>query len=181
MFHGGADLAHANLEAVRSHASIVSQDVHVFHGTLREDLSLAIDEASDDELWNALARVGAEEWARLLPKGLDTEVGEKGAKLSAEQGQQLALARIVLQDPAILIMDEATADEGSSGARVLERAALEVARGRTTVIVAHRLSQAREADRIFVMDDGKVVESGSHDELVALDGRYAELWSAWSR
>ncbi|MDU0938010.1 MAG: ABC transporter ATP-binding protein, partial [Dermabacter sp.] len=81
----------------------------------------------------------------------------------------------------ILIMDEATADEGSSGARVLERAALEVARGRTTVIVAHRLSQAREADRIFVMDDGKVVESGSHDELVALDGRYAELWSAWSR
>ena len=181
VFHGGADLAHANLEAVRSHASIVSQDVHVFHGTLREDLSLAIDEASDDELWDALARVSAEEWARLLPKGLDTEVGEKGAKLSAEQGQQLALARIVLQDPAILIMDEATADEGSSGARVLERAALEVARGRTTVIVAHRLSQAREADRIFVMDDGKVVESGSHDELVALDGRYAELWSAWSR
>ena len=159
----------------------MSQDVHVFHGTLREDLSLAIDEASDADLWRALARVGAKEWAKLLPKGLDTEVGEKGTKLSAEQGQQLALARIVLQDPAILIMDEATADEGSSGARVLERAALEVARGRTTVIVAHRLSQAREADRIFVMDDGKVVESGSHDELVALDGRYAELWSAWSR
>lgn len=181
VLHGGADLAHADLEAVRAHASIVSQEVHVFHGTLREDLSLAIDGASDAELWSALSRVGAEDWARLLPKGLDTEVGEKGAKLTAEQGQQLALARIVLQDPAILIMDEATADEGSSGARVLERAALEVARGRTTVIVAHRLSQAKEADRILVMDDGAVVESGSHDDLVALGGRYAELWSAWSR
>ncbi|MGO1285444.1 MAG: ABC transporter ATP-binding protein [Brachybacterium sp.] len=180
VLHGGADLTHADLEAVRSHASIVSQDVHVFRGTLREDLQLAAARASDQELRSALRRVDALAWVDRLPHGLDTEVGEKGARLTAEQSQQLALARIVLQDPAVLILDEATADEGSSGARVLERAALEVARGRTTIIVAHRLSQAKVADRILVMADGAVVEEGTHEELVALGGDYARLWEAWS-
>ncbi|GAA4524301.1 ABC transporter ATP-binding protein [Brachybacterium paraconglomeratum] len=180
VLHGGADLVRADLEAMRSHASIVSQDVHVFRGTLREDLKLAAADASDQELREALDRVDALTWVDRLPQGLDTQVGEKGARLTAEQSQQLALARIALRDPAVLILDEATADEGSSGARVLERAALEVARGRTTVIVAHRLSQARLADRILVMADGAVVEQGTHDELVALDGDYARLWEAWS-
>src|SRR5699024_1226661 len=170
VLHGGADLARADLEAVRAHAAIVSQDVHVFRGTLREDLRLASAEASDAQLWEALRRVDAEVWAERLPAGLDTEVGEKGQRLTAEQSQQLALARIALRDPAVLVLDEATADEGSSGARVLERAALEVARGRTAVIVAHRLSQARLADRILVMADGHVVEQGSHDQLVARGG-----------
>ena len=180
VLHGGADLARADLEAVRAHAAIVSQDVHVFRGTLREDLRLASAEASDAQLWEALRRVDAEVWAERLPAGLDTEVGEKGQRLTAEQSQQLALARIALRDPAVLVLDEATADEGSSGARVLERAALEVARGRTAVIVAHRLSQARLADRILVMADGHVVEQGSHDQLVARGGAYAQLWGAWS-
>ena len=180
VLHGGADLAHADLEAVRSHASIVSQDVHVFRGTLREDLQLAAPRADDHALRAALRRVDALAWVDRLPKGLDTEVGEKGARLTAEQSQQLALARVVLQDPSVLILDEATADEGSSGARVLERAALEVVRGRTTIIVAHRLSQAKVADRILVMADGSVVEEGSHEELVALGGDYARLWEAWS-
>jgi len=180
VLHGGADLARADLEEVRAHASIVSQEVHVFRGTLREDLRLASAEASDGRLWEALRRVDAAVWAERLPLGLDTEVGEKGVRLTAEQSQQLALARIALQDPAVLVLDEATADEGSSGARVLEHAALEVARGRTTVIVAHRLSQARLADRILVMDGGLVVEQGSHDELVARGGVYAQLWGAWS-
>jgi ATP-binding cassette subfamily C protein len=178
--HGGADLAHADLEAMRAHASIVSQDVHVFRGTLAEDLKLARPEATEDELWHALYLVEADAWAQLLPRGLQTEVGEKGVRLTAEQSQQLALARIVLQDPSVLVLDEATADEGSSGARVLERAAVEVARGRTTVIVAHRLSQAKEADRILVMGDGRVVEQGTHDQLVAHGGVYAELWAAWN-
>src|SRR5699024_4774782 len=142
VLHGGTDLTRADLEAVRSHAAIVSQDVHVFRGTLREDLQLAAPEATDEELRRALRRVDALDWADRLPRGLDTEVGEKGERLTAEQSQQLALARTALRDPAVLILDEATADEGSSGARVLERAALEVARGRTTIIVAHRLSQA---------------------------------------
>lgn len=180
VLHGGADLVRADLEAMRSHASIVSQDVHVFRGTLREDLTLAAAEATDQELREALARVDALTWVDRLSQGLDTQVGEKGARLTAEQSQQLALARIALRDPAVLILDEATADEGSSGARVLERAALDVARGRTTVIVAHRLSQARIADRILVMADGAVVEQGTHDELVAHGGDYARLWEAWS-
>ncbi len=180
VLHGGADLARADIEAVRSHASIVSQDVHVFRGTLAEDLKLARPLATEEELWAALRTVEADAWAERLPKGLDTEVGEKGERLSAEQSQQLALARIALQDPAVLVLDEATADEGSSGARVLERAALAVAAGRTTVIVAHRLSQAKEADRILVMAEGRVVEQGPHEHLVALDGVYARLWKAWS-
>lgn len=180
VLHGGADLAHADLESVRGHASIVSQDVHVFRGTLAEDLRLASPEASDEDLREALRIVDAEAWALALPKGLETEVGEKGERLTAEQSQQLALARIALQDPAVLVLDEATADEGSSGARVLERAALEVARGRTTVIVAHRLSQAEHADRILVMADGAVVEQGPHRELVDRGGVYARLWAAWS-
>ena len=180
VLHGGADLARADIEAVRSHASIVSQDVHVFRGTLAEDLKLARPLATEEELWAALRTVEADVWAERLPKGLETEVGEKGERLSAEQSQQLALARIALQDPAVLVLDEATADEGSSGARVLERAALAVAAGRTTVIVAHRLSQAKEADRILVMAEGRVVEQGPHEHLVALDGVYARLWKAWS-
>ncbi|WP_246956372.1 ABC transporter ATP-binding protein [Brachybacterium sp. Marseille-Q7125] len=180
VLHGGADLRRAALEAIRSHASIVSQDVHVFRGTLAEDLRLARPEATEEQLLQALRIVDAEAWALELPQGLDTEVGEKGERLTAEQSQQLALARIALQDPQVLILDEATADEGSSGARVLERAALEVARGRTTVIVAHRLSQAKEADRILVMEDGSVVEQGTHEQLVALGGVYGRLWEAWS-
>ncbi|MDK7742923.1 ABC transporter ATP-binding protein [Helcobacillus massiliensis] len=179
--HGGADLSRAQLDAVRAHAVIVSQDVHVFHGTLADDLRLAAPDASEEDLWAALGTVGADSWAELLPHRLDTAVGEKGERLSAEQAQQLALARVALKDPAILVMDEATADEGSSGARVLERAALAVAEGRTTVIVAHRLSQAMHADRILVMADGHVIESGSHADLLAADGQYARLWAAWSR
>lgn len=181
VLHGGADLAHADLEAVRAHAVIVSQDVHVFRGTLAADLRLARQDADDDELREALDRVGALDWVEALPLGLETEVGEKGEQLTPEQAQQVALARVVLRDPAVLVMDEATADEGSSGARVLERAAVEVSRGRTTVIVAHRLSQARPADRILVMADGAVVEEGPHDELVERGGVYAGLWAAWSR
>ena len=180
VLHGGADLSRADIEAVRSHASIVSQDVHVFRGRLAEDLRLVRKDASDEQLWEALRRVGAEQWARRLPHQLETEVGEKGARLTPEQAQQLALARILVQDPAVLVLDEATADEGSAGARTLERAAVEAARGRTTITVAHRLSQAMTADRILVMGDGAVIEDGTHEQLLERGGAYARLWGAWS-
>ena len=115
-----------------------------------------------------------------LPEGIETVVGDGGHRLTATQAQQLALTRIELLNPPLLILDEATAEAGSAGARILDDAALALTRGRTSITVAHRLSQAVDADNILVMDGGRVVEQGSHDELVNLGGRYAQLWEAWS-
>ncbi|MEU1880927.1 ABC transporter ATP-binding protein [Streptosporangium sp. NPDC020072] len=159
---------------------LVTQESHVFAGPLAEDLRLASPEADEEELCSALALVGALEWARALPDGLDTVVGEAGHRLTAAQVQQLALARLVLADPEVAVLDEATAEAGSAGARALERAAARAAEGRTALVVAHRLTQAATADRIVVMEDGRVAESGTHEELLAVGGRYAALWEAWS-
>lgn len=167
-------------EQVRDRIGVVAQETHVFTGTLREDLTLARPDADDAELLAALARVGADGWARSLPAGLGTRVGAGEHPLTAAQEQQLALARVVLRDPPVVVLDEATAEAGSAGARDLERAAVAVLEGRTSVVVAHRLSQARTCDRIAVMAHGGLVEVGTHDELVALGGRYAQLWGAWS-
>jgi ATP-binding cassette subfamily C protein len=159
---------------------LVTQEVHVFAGTVAEDLRLVRPDALDAELETALERVGALEWVRALPEGLETSVGQGAHDLTATQAQQLALARVLLIDPAVLILDEATAEAGSAGARELEVAAAAALEGRTGLVVAHRLTQAAAADRILVMEDGRVVESGTHDELVAAGGRYAALWAAWS-
>ncbi|WP_229068418.1 ABC transporter ATP-binding protein [Actinoplanes sp. DH11] len=160
--------------------AIVSQETHVFAGPLAEDLRLARPDATDDDLAAALAGVGALDWARALPAGLDTVVGDGGHQLTAAQAQQLALARVVLLDPPVVVLDEATAEAGSAGARDLEQAATAALRGRTGLVVAHRLTQAAAADRVIVMEHGEIVESGSHAELVAGGGRYARLWAAWS-
>ncbi|MFR9725353.1 ABC transporter ATP-binding protein [Streptomyces sp. MS19] len=159
---------------------LVSQEVHVFAGTLAEDLLLARPDADEAALRAALDRVGALEWAEALPGGLGTVVGEGGHRLTATQAQQLALARLVLADPPVAVLDEATAEAGSAGARALERAADRALEGRTALIVAHRLTQARAADRIAVLDGGRLVECGTHDELCAAGGVYAGLWNTWS-
>ncbi|MEV7028652.1 ABC transporter ATP-binding protein [Streptomyces sp. NPDC093272] len=159
---------------------LVTQEVHVFAGPLADDLRLARPDASDEELWDALARVGALGWAEALPEGLDTVVGDGGHRLTADRAQQLALARLLLADPPVVVLDEATAEAGSSGARVLDEAAEQALRGRTALVVAHRLSQAAAADRVVVLDAGRIVEEGTHDELLTARGRYAALWQAWS-
>ncbi|MEU2096591.1 ABC transporter ATP-binding protein [Streptomyces globisporus] len=159
---------------------LVTQEVHVFTGTLAEDLRLARPDATDADLHAALATVHALDWAEALPDGLGTVVGEGGHRLDPARAQQLALARLVLADPALAVLDEATAEAGSAGARVLERSAEAALDGRTALVVAHRLTQAVAADRVVVLEAGRVVESGPHDELRDADGPYAALWRAWS-
>lgn len=158
--------------------AMVSQEVHVFAGTLAEDLRLAAPDATDEALWAALDVVGARDWVAALPAGPATTVGTGAHTLTAAQAQQLALARLVLADPAVAVLDEATAEAGSAGARVLEAAADRALRGRTALVVAHRLSQAAAADAVAVLDAGVLVEYGTHAELLAAGGRYAELWAA---
>lgn len=160
---------------------LLTQDVHVFAGTLADDLRMAAPSASDEDLRAALRRVGAGEWVGLLDDGLRTAVGAGGHALTPQQEQQLALARLVLLDPPVAILDEATADADSADADVLEQAAQAALAGRTALVVAHRLSQAARADRILVMERGAIVEQGTHDELRRAGGRYAALWAAWSR
>ncbi len=177
---GGVGLDELGPAGIRKTVTLITQEVHVFAGTLAEDLRLARPVATDDQLCAALDQVDALGWAQLLPDGLDTVVGEGGHRLTVTQAQQLALARLILIDPPVAILDEATAEAGSAGARVLEVAAARALQGRTGLIVAHRLTQAARADRIVVLDGGRVVEAGTHTELVAAGGRYAALWEAWS-
>ena len=160
--------------------TLVTQEVHVFAGPLAADLRLACPSAGDDDLHRALDLVGATPWVDALPDGLATVVGDGGHSLSATEAQQLALARLLLADPVVAVLDEATAEAGSSGAGVLDDAAAAAIEGRTALVIAHRLSQAAAADRIVLLDHGRVAEQGTHDELLAAGGLYAGLWAAWS-
>jgi ATP-binding cassette subfamily C protein len=177
---GGVELVNLTAEQRRRHIAIVSQEVHVFAGPLVDDLRLAKADATEAEVHDALRTVGADQWVAALDDGVDTVVGEGGHALTSAQAQQLALARLMLLNPSVAILDEATAEAGSQGARDLERAAAAATSGRTTLVIAHRLTQAVSADRVVVMAHGEVVEEGTHEELVSTDGRYAQLWRAWA-
>jgi len=177
---GGISVSDIRRDELRHWVATITQEVHVFSGPLIDDLRLVAPNASPDQVWAALQEVGAGGWIAALDDGLDTQVGEHGVALTAAQAQHIALARLVLADPKVVVLDEATAEAGSAHAAELEDAATAATKGRTTLVVAHRLTQAATADQIAVMDNGRIVERGTHAELIALDGRYCRLWRAWS-
>ncbi|MEW2619814.1 ABC transporter ATP-binding protein [Streptomyces sp. NPDC048106] len=176
---GGVPVADLAPDVLRRQVVLVTQEHHVFLGTVRHNLRIAEPAATDADLWSALTAVGADAWVRELPDGLGTRLGAGGHPTDGSQAQQLALARVVLADPHTLILDEATALLDPTTARHTERALAAVLRGRTVIAVAHRLHTAHDADRVAVMEHGRLTELGTHDELVAAGGTYAALWRTW--
>jgi ABC-type multidrug transport system fused ATPase/permease subunit len=177
---GDVGLVELPLAELRGHVALVTQEHHVFVGSVRDNLALAIDEeATDDRLYGALESVDAAGWVRALPEGLATPVGSGTHELTPAQAQQLALARLVLADPHTLVLDEATSLIDPRAARHLERSLAAVLNGRTVIAIAHRLFSAHDADRVAVVEDGKITEFGPHDELVESGGSYAALWRSW--
>ncbi|MDI6098495.1 ABC transporter ATP-binding protein [Actinoplanes sp. NEAU-A12] len=174
---GGVPLAALPPERLRAEVALVTQEHHVFIGTIRDNVAMVRPTAQDGEIRAALTAVQALTWVDALPDGLDTVVG--AGELSPAQAQQVALARLVIADPHTLVLDEATAMLDPRAARDLERSLAAVVSGRTVVAIAHRLFSAHDADRVAVMADGRIVELGSHDELVAAGGAYAALWDSW--
>lgn len=172
----GIDVRDLSTASIRETVGMVTQDGHLFHDTVRANLRLARPEATDEELWDALRRARLADVVATLPDGLDTVVGERGYRLSGGERQRLTIARLLLADPRVVILDEATAHLDSTSEAAVSEALTDALAGRTVVVIAHRLSTVRAADLILVVEGGRIVERGRHDDLLAAGGRYAELY-----
>jgi len=172
----GQDVRGVTIPSLRRRIGYVSQETFLFHGTVRENIRYGVFGASDDETETAARAAEAHEFIQNLPDGYDTTVGERGVKLSGGQRQRVAIARAILRDPDILVLDEATSDVDTETEMLIQRSLNRLTADRTTFVIAHRLSTVKDADEIIVLDEGTVVERGTHDDLIADDGLYAHLW-----